>query len=89
MLRTLSSCRKTLHVSPLAKVVDNLELFRAAVNLRVGSLIKAISASFATKIFFLKNDVKDYQAKRDGFKIREITHDDSRVIADEFPLLNK
>ena len=68
---------------------DNLELFKAAVNLRVSSLVKAISASFATKIFFKKNDVKDYQGKRDEKKIKEITHEDSRTIADEFPLLNK
>jgi len=73
----------------LVNPVDNLDLFRAAVNLRVNSLVRAISASFATKIFFKKNDVKDYQTRRDAAHVREITHEDSRVIADEFPLLNK
>lgn len=69
--------------------VDNLDLFRAAVNLRVNSLIKAISASFAAKIYFKKNDVKDYQVRREASKVKEITHEESRIIADEFPLLNK
>jgi hypothetical protein len=57
-------------------------LFRAAVNLRVSSLAKAISASFASKIFFKKNDLNHYKAKRDALKAREITHEDSRQIAD-------
>lgn len=73
----------------LAYSVNNLDLFGAAIALRVESLIKAISAYFATQIFFKKNDIQAYKERRDHYKIREITHEDSDKIAAEFRTLNE
>lgn len=78
-----SSCNKKINL------VNNLELFKAALTLRIPSLVQAISAAFAAKVFFKKNDIAAYKGKRDEFKIKEITHEDSDKIAEEFPLLNK
>lgn len=69
--------------------VNNLELFNAAIALRVTSLIKAISAAFATKVIFGKNDIEGYKARRAEYNVREITHEDSDRIAAEFRTLNE
>lgn len=69
--------------------VNNLELFAAALQLRIKPLIKAISTYLASQIYFKKNSVEEYQKIRAKLEIREITQEDSRKISDLFPLLNK